>query len=126
MPLILLAKMRLDREGRASAGEVKKQFQRGILNLKMALEILKNQQEGTFEHDVYLGAKDSLPQLQNFVSSQLWYDDMKINLSLSVTQGKFSIHDFQVYYEENPQSLVKICFVIERMLKWNNNGCWWR
>ena len=78
MPLILLAKMRLDREGRSSAGEVKKQFQRGILNLKMALEILKNQQEGTFEHDVYLGAKDSLPQLQNFVSSQLWYDDMKL------------------------------------------------
>ena len=73
MPLILLGKLRLDREGLSSKEDVKKQFQRGILNLKMGLELLKNQPEGTFEHSLYIGAKDSLPQLQNFVTSQLWF-----------------------------------------------------
>jgi len=71
MPLILLAKMRLDREGSVVRDEVKKQFQRGILNLKMGLEMLKNQPEDTFEHNVFLGAKESLPQLEKFVTSQL-------------------------------------------------------
>ena len=71
MPLILLGKLRLDREGLSSKEDVKKQFQRGILNLKMGLELLKIQPEGTFEHSLYIGAKDSLPQLQNFVTSQL-------------------------------------------------------
>ena len=71
MPLVLLAKMHLDREGSGVKNEVKKQFQRGILNLKMGLEMLKNQPEETFEHNVYLGAKGSLPQLERFVTSQL-------------------------------------------------------
>ena len=71
MPIIMLAKMQLDKQGDSYKPEAKKQFQRAILNLKMSLEILKHEPEGSFGYQVYSGARDSVPQLESFAASQL-------------------------------------------------------
>ena len=68
MPLIMLAKMKME-QGEISKDEAKKEFQRAILYLKMSLEILKYEPDGSFEKNIYQGAKGSLEPLESFVSS---------------------------------------------------------
>ena len=55
MPMIMLTQM---------------SFQAGILNRDQAKkDILRHEPEGNFEKNVYLGAKDSIQPIQNFVDS---------------------------------------------------------
>ena len=68
MPLILLAKMKME-NGEISKEEAKKEFHRAILNLKMSLDILKYEPDGSFEKNIYDGAKGSVEPLEAFVSS---------------------------------------------------------
>ena len=68
MPLILLAKLEME-SGKLSKEDAKKEFRRAILNLKMSLEILKYEPEGSFGKNVYHGAKGSLVPLESFISS---------------------------------------------------------
>ena len=81
MPLILLAKMKME-NGEMSKGEAKKEFHRAILNLKMSLDILKYEPDGSFEKNIYDGAKGSVEPLEAFVSS-LWKGRKIIHMSLS-------------------------------------------
>ena len=68
MPLIMLAKMDME-NGKISKAEAKKQFLRGILHLKMSLEILQYEPDGSFEKNIYHEAKGSVEPLESFVSS---------------------------------------------------------
>ena len=68
MPLILLAKLEME-SGKLSKDDAKKEFRRGILNLKMSLEILKYEPDGSFEKNIYHEAKDSVAPLESFISS---------------------------------------------------------
>ena len=70
MPLIMLAKLEME-SGKLSKVDAKKEFRRAILNLKMSLEMLKYEPEGSFEKNVYHGAEGSLVPLESFISS-LW------------------------------------------------------
>ena len=77
MPLIMLAKMKME-QGEISKDEAKKEFQRAILNLKMSLEILKYEPDGSFEKNIYHGAKGSLDPLESFASS-FWTEDKEFS-----------------------------------------------
>ena len=68
MPLIMLAKMDME-NGKLSKDEAKKEFLGGIRNLKMSLEILQYEPDGSFEKNIYHGAKESVEPLETFVSS---------------------------------------------------------
>ena len=70
MPLIMLAKLDME-SGKLSKDDAKKEFRRAILNLKMSLEILKYEPDGSFEKNIYHGAKGSVAPLESFISS-LW------------------------------------------------------
>ena len=68
MPLILLAKHEME-NGNLSKDDAKKEFRRAILNLKMSLEMLKYEPDGSFEKNIYHGAKESVTPLESFISS---------------------------------------------------------
>ena len=68
MPLIMLAKLEME-NGKLSKDDAKKEFRRAILNLKMSLEILKYEPDGSFEKNIYHGAKGSVAPLESFISS---------------------------------------------------------
>ena len=68
MPLIMLAKLEME-NGKLTRDEAKKEFRRAILNLKMSLEILKYEPDGSFEKNIYHGAKGSVEPLESFVST---------------------------------------------------------
>ena len=44
-----------------------KDFRKALLNLKLSLELLKHEPDGTFEKDVYHGAKQSVGSLEQLV-----------------------------------------------------------
>ena len=70
MPIIMLAKLAME-NGSMSKDDAKKEFRRAILNLKMSLEILKYEPDGSFEKNIYHGAKGSVAPLESFIST-LW------------------------------------------------------
>ena len=79
MPLIMLAKMKMEK-GEISKDDARKEFKRAILNLKMSLEILKYEPDGSFEKNIYHGAKGSLEPLESFVSS-FWIEIKEFDTS---------------------------------------------
>ena len=79
MPLIMLAKMKMEK-GETSKDDARKEFKRAILNLKMSLEILKYEPDGSFEKNIYHGAKGSLEPLESFVSS-FWTEYIEFDTS---------------------------------------------
>ena len=44
-------------------------FQKGLFNLRMGLEILKDEPEDTFERKIVEGSKDSVEQLEGWVKT---------------------------------------------------------
>lgn len=68
LPLIMLTQLRLQ-QGLLDQTEAKKQFQLGLVNLKLSVEHLKHEPEGTFEKKVYYGAKESIKPLEDFVKN---------------------------------------------------------
>ena len=68
MPIIMLAKLGME-NGSMSKDDAKKEFRRAILNLKMSLEMLKYEPDGSFEKNIYYGAKASVAPLESFISS---------------------------------------------------------
>ena len=67
MPIIMLAKLEMG-SGNMSKDNAKKEFRRAIVNLKMSLEILKYEPDGSFEKNIYYGAKASVAPLEAFIS----------------------------------------------------------
>ena len=51
--------------------QAKKDFKQAVKYLKDSLDILKHEPDGTFEKNVYYGAKDSVEPIKNFIKS-LW------------------------------------------------------
>ena len=68
MPLIMLAKLEME-NGNMSKDDAKKEFRRAILNLKLSLEMLKYEPDGSFEKNIYHGAKGSVAPLESFIST---------------------------------------------------------
>jgi hypothetical protein len=68
MPIIMLAQLKF-RSGLLNQDQAKKEFQRAVDYLKDSLDILMHEQDGSFEKNVYYGAKDSVKEIQNFVDS---------------------------------------------------------
>ena len=68
MPIIMLAKLAME-NGNMSKDDAKKEFRRAILNLKMSLEMLKYEPDGSFEKNIYHGAKGSVAPLESFIST---------------------------------------------------------
>ena len=66
MPIIVLARIKLSRQELRPI-EAKKEFNRGLVNLKLSAEMLKYEPEGTFESKVCEGAKTSIGPLEQFV-----------------------------------------------------------
>ena len=68
MPVIVLARIKLSRQ-EITPIEAKKEFNRGLVNLKLSVEMLKYEPDGTFESKVCEGAKSSIGPLEQFVRS---------------------------------------------------------
>ena len=68
MPQIMLGQLKYQ-NGQISKSEAEKEFRKGLLNLKLCLQMLKFEPEGTFEKQVYHGAKDSVQGLEQFVNN---------------------------------------------------------
>ena len=68
MPMIVLAKLEME-SGNMSKDDAKKEFRRAVLNLKMSLEMLKYETDGSFEKNIYYGAKGSVAPLEAFIST---------------------------------------------------------
>lgn len=69
MPVIILAKISLDKNGEVYKATAKREFKKAILYLKMALEMLKFAPRGSVENQLYLEAKDSVSKLEGFEAS---------------------------------------------------------
>ena len=69
MPVIILAKISLDKNGEVYKVTAKREFKKAILYLKMALEMLKFAPRGSIENQLYLEAKDSVSKLEAFEAS---------------------------------------------------------
>lgn len=65
-PMVMLAQLRL-RKGILGKKEAEKEFRKGLIMLKMAKELLKYDQEGSFEKKVYYGAQASIEPLEAFI-----------------------------------------------------------
>ena len=68
MPTMMLAQMSLHR-GAIDKETARREFKRALINLKMGIEMLKHEPDGTFENQVYHGAKDSVNPLEKFIDS---------------------------------------------------------
>lgn len=69
LPLIMLAQLSLN-QGLVDRTEAKKDFAKGLLNLKQSLEHLQHEPDDAFEKKVYLGAVASVKPLESFVQAQ--------------------------------------------------------
>ena len=65
MPLIMLAKLEMQ-NGKMTKDNAKKEFRRAILNLKMSLEMLKNEPDGSFEKNIQSDGKGEISRLCSF------------------------------------------------------------
>ncbi len=68
LPIIMMTQMKFQ-SGLLNRDEAKKEFKLSLKYLKDSLAILKHEPDGSFEKNVYYGAKDSVQPIQNFVDS---------------------------------------------------------
>ena len=68
MPQIMLGQLNYQ-SGQINKSEADKEFRKSLLNLKLSLQMLKFEPEGSFEKQVYHGAKDSVQGLEQFVNN---------------------------------------------------------
>ncbi len=66
MPIIMLAELKMA-SGNLSTDNTKREMQRAIVHLKLALEMLKWEPDGSVEKNVYHRAKESLAIQESFL-----------------------------------------------------------
>ena len=71
LPLVMLSNRNLQRGPSCGVPpeKLKEDLQNGLLNLKEALDILSDEPEGSFEHKIVLGSKESVTQLEDWVKT---------------------------------------------------------
>lgn len=72
LPLVMLANRQLQGGPNTpgiNRGEIKDNLKKGLFNLRMGLEILKDEPEDTFERKIVEGSKDSVEQLEGWVKT---------------------------------------------------------